>query len=193
MLQTSTGNLVNSVLKTEFFKGEALYQEGIRGTGEGGATLILSPARGNVDEQGSFPKYQYLALSSDPTWNGSAVNSVLLSCVSSTPVFLAGRLRKAAQLVSPSQRWCSQSQNRGARVRRRQPCHRRPCKADGLARLGPGAQLLGRGISGARVSGNGAWSQCRPEVRAAPQGHRGLSPHGSYSLPGSPAATCTGQ
>lgn len=86
MLQTSIGNLVNSVLKTEFLKREASYQEGIGGTGEGGATLILTPARGNVDEQGSFPKYQYLPLSSDPTWNGSAVNSVLLSCVSSTPV-----------------------------------------------------------------------------------------------------------
>lgn len=48
--------------------------------------LILTPARGNVDEQGSFPKYQYLALSSDPIWNGSAVNSILLSCVSSAPV-----------------------------------------------------------------------------------------------------------
>lgn len=56
MLQTSTGNLVNSVLKTDFFffclrlkteflKGEALYQEGIRGTGEGGRDTNSHPSQ----------------------------------------------------------------------------------------------------------------------------------------------------
>lgn len=45
MLQTSTGNLVNSVLKTEFLKGEALYQEGIRGTGEGGRDTNSHPSQ----------------------------------------------------------------------------------------------------------------------------------------------------
>lgn len=145
-----------------------------------------------------LPKYQCLALSSDPTWNRFLQQTcsccplflrVLLSssCFLRMSSLLAERLRNAAQVgQEPRRRFPSQSRNTGTRVsgekRRR---HRRPCKAGHPAHSGP------RGPTPVKreLRREGFWEWSMELVEARNQGWPSRTPltwptRGLQSLPG---------